>query len=370
MKTKEKYGLSKHEERFGTEEKCREFLIQQRWDGRPTCPNCKNNHMNYYISSRKIWKCSSCKSQFSLTKGTIFENTNLPLKTWFKAIFYFTTHKRGVSSCQLAEWLEIEQRSAWFILHRLREVTNAENNTIELSGIVEADETSVGPQIGKDTRLQRAKKKHDEEQERIHGLSKAKKRRLRGEPAKRGRKKGSTKEVLAQKKREREAKGERVPFEKDVVILGMTERAGRVVLKKLGRTDKSKTKENIYPHLKKHISSSAILYTDQLNLYDDTIKHFKDHRSVNHDEKYVDGEVHTNSIENVWKHFKKVIDGTYFHMSYHHFDNYLSEHAFRWNRIGKSSREKVDDFLSQIEGKRLKYVELIGRGHNPFIKVA
>lgn len=246
---KEKYGEKSHHNRFGTEKKCRDYLVYIRWNGRPTCPKCGNKHMNYFLSSRNIWKCSDCKKQFSVTKGTIFESTKLPLVTWFKAIFYITTVKRGLSSCQLGRLLEVEQRTAWFILHRLREVMKDENDLV-LQGIVEADEAHFGPKISKDTRLQRMKKKHDEKQEQIHNLSNQKKRTLRGEPAKRGRKKGSTKEVLAQKKLEREKKGERVPFEQDIAVLGMVERNGKIVLRVLGRSEKSKTKDSIYPILK------------------------------------------------------------------------------------------------------------------------
>ena len=84
----EHYGEKSHEERFGTEEKCRDFLVDLRWEGQPTCqdPGCGNKYMNYYLTSRDIWKCSKCKKQFSITKGTIFESSNLPLTTWFKAI--------------------------------------------------------------------------------------------------------------------------------------------------------------------------------------------------------------------------------------------------------------------------------------------
>lgn len=366
MKTiKEKYGEKSHNIRFGTEEKCREFLVDTRWDGRPTCPKCGNKHMNYFLSSRNIWKCSDCKKQFSVTKGTIFESSKLPLVTWFKAIFIIATYKRGLSSCQLGRILEIEQRTAWFLLHRLREVMSDDNNLI-LQGIVEADEAHFGPIISEDTRLQRLKKAHDENQEKIHGLSKKKKRTIRGEPAKRGRKKGSTKEVLAQKKIEIEKRGERVPFEQDIAVLGMVERGGKIVLRVLGRSEKSKTKKTIYPILKQHINSSSILYTDQWNLYDDTIDLFEDHKTVNHNEGYVIGMVHTNSVENVWKHFRKVINGTYFHMTLQHYQKYLNEHAYRWNRINVSDREKIDSFFDSIEGKRLKYKDLISLPKQPY----
>ena len=358
------YDIDAHDARFPDEESCRDHLVKVRWDGRPKCqnPNCQNQHLNYYISSRKVWKCSKCKKQFSPTKGTIFENSNVPLKKWFKAIYYFTTSKRGISSCQLAKWCGTSQKTAWFMLHRIREAL-VEENSSTLEGIVEVDETGIGPDISEDTRLQRAKKKHDEEQERIHGMSKKKKRHKRGEPAKRGRKKGSTKEVLAQKKKEKEALGERTVYEQDYVVLGMAQRDGKIVLKCLGRSLKSKTKKKIYSHLKKHISSSSVIYTDQWNFYDDLPDHFQHHDSVNHSEdEWGRDEVYTNTIENVWKHFKKVQDGTYFHFGYSHFDSYLNEHAFRWNRLTELALKVIyDDFMSHIEGKRLKYHELITR---------
>lgn len=361
----EKYGLESHNRRFSSEKKCREYLVQQRWDGRPTCSKCNNKHLNYFLTTRNVWKCSQCKHQFSITQGTIFESSKLPLRTWFKAVFFFSTIKRGLSSCQLARLLEVEQRTAWFILHRIREAVSGQNNFV-LKGIVEADEAHIGPVISLDTRLQRLKKRHDERQEAIHGLSNLKKRTQRGHPAKRGRKKGSTKEVLAQKKIEKEKLGERIPFEQDIAILGMAQRSGNIVLKLLGRSEKSKTKESIYPQLKKHVNSSAILFTDQWNLYDDTINLFKDHQTVNHNREFVRGNVHTNNIENVWKHLKKMIDGTYFHLSFQHIQKYLHEHSFRWNLRTNSDEEKVNSFFDGIVGKRLKYADLISLPKNPY----
>lgn len=364
MKTK--YGIKSHDERFGTEEKCREFLIEKRWDGRPKCPQCGNNHMNYYLTTRKTWKCCKCKKQFSLKSNTILENSNLPLVTWFKAIYYFTTKKRGVSSIQLAEWLEIEQKTAWFLLHRLRTVLKEENNVI-LSGIVEADETEIGPDIKRDRRHQIARKIHEKQQEEIHGVGKKKARRIRGKPAKRGRKKGSTKAVLEQKRKEKELKGERIPYEQPLMIFGMTERKGKVVLKLLGRSAKSVTKASTYPHLKNHVTSSSILITDEHNMYDDTIELFSEHYTINHKKKkYAKGFIYTNTIENVWNHVKRTIDGTYFHLSSQHIEKYMDEFTFRWNRRMLSNLEKVDSFLDCLEGKKLKYRELISLLKRPY----
>lgn len=362
----EHYGEKSHEERFGTEGKCRDFLVDLRWDGQPTCqdPNCGNKYMNYYLTSRDIWKCSKCKKQFSITKGTIFESSNLPLTTWFKAIYFFTINKRGISSCQLARHLEIEQRSAWFLLHRLREVLN-NNDSLNLEGEIEVDETKIGPRIGRDSRLQIKKQIHDAEQERIHGMTRDRRRRKRGVPSKQGRKKGSTKEVLEQKRLEKALKGKRIKFEQPVVVFGMLQRNGDIYLKALGKGEDKASQESVQPILKKHISSKSIILSDESGVYKKVIDFFEDHKTVNHKEGFLINGVHINGIENVWKHLKKMISGTYFHMKIQHFDNYLLEHSFRWNVLKKSDKEKVDEYLPELLGKRLKYGELISRNFNP-----
>lgn len=351
---KEKYGLARHNQRFGTEEQCLQQLVDIKWDGRPTCHHCKNKHMNYFITTRNIWKCSSCKKQFSVRNESIFEDSKLPLTTWFKAIYYFTTFKRGVSSCQLAKLLQIEQRTAWFVLHRLREAVSDENNSF-LEGIVEVDEMYISPKTARDTRRQRLKKLHDEEQEKIHGLTKGKRRRQRGYGLPSGGQKGKRRT-----KAEIETKGKRVPFEKPKVILGMTERGGNVVLRALGLGEKYRSHEHIYPHLRNHISTKSVIYTDEANVYDKISTEFKDRETVNHKKKeYVKGDVHVNSIENIWKHFDKAIEGTWFWMSMWHLQRYLNEHAFHWNIRFASEREKVNTLLQNLFGKRLKYKDLI-----------
>ncbi|MCO6499325.1 MAG: IS1595 family transposase [Vicingus serpentipes] len=371
MKTQRKiehYGLKSHEARFGTEEKCRQYLAELRWEnGVPTCPDkeCKNMYMNYYISSRKIWCCSRCKKQFSLTKGTIFESSNLPLTLWFKAIYYFTIHKRGISSCQLARDLEIEQRTAWFMLHRLRETLN-NNENLNLEGEVEVDETFIAPILGKDVRLQSKKQKHDAEQEKIHGLSDYKKRKLRGYPLKTNRQKGVTKEVIEQRKIEKALLGERKNFEQPIVVFGILQRNGKIHLEVLGKGDGEARKENIFPIIKRHVTSKSIIVSDQSSIYKTIKKFFEEHQFVNHSKGYVIKGIHINGIENVFKHLKKMIKGTFFHIKLHHFQNYLFEHSFRWNVLKKSDREKIDEFLPNLGRQhRLKYGDLISRTFNP-----
>lgn len=347
----EKYGLISHDKRFGTEEKCRQFLIDKRWNGVPTCNHCNNKYMNYFITSRNIWKCSSCKRQFRVTKDMVFESSKLNLKIWFKAIYYFVTFKRGLSSCQLAKLLEIEQRTAWFMLHRLRAVIANENESI-LSGIVEVDEKYISPDISKNTKLQRKKKKHEEEQERIHGPSKRKRRRMRGYALKSGGQKGP--------RNKSSEKVDRVPYFQPKVLLGMVERGGKAVIKVLGRGEQARKQENVYPLMRKHISSTSFIYTDETNLYDGIAGEFEGRETVNHKKKeFVRGAAHTNTVDGIWSHWERLMFGCYFWVNIHHLQRYVDEHAFRWGIRNVSEREKVDTFLNNLQGKRLKYHELI-----------
>jgi len=287
------------------------------------------------------------------------------------AIYLFTTKKRGVSSCQMAKWLEVKQHTAWYMLHRLRAALDQENEIV-LSGIVEADETFVGPEIQRDLRLQVAKRKHDKEQDRLQNYSEGQRLKM-GIKKKRGRKKGSTNEVLHQKMIDRGGTLydshehrllERFQFEKTVVILGMMEHKGRAVMKILGRSKKDVTKKNVFPLLEKHITSNSILITDQLNLYDSTSKLFTEHLTVNHDKGYVIDGIHINNIENAWMHLKKMIDGTYFHLSYHHFEKYLNENTYRWNRRNESERNIFDSFIPMLAGKTTTYKKIITKGRD------
>jgi hypothetical protein len=274
------------------------------------------------------------------------------------AIYLFTINKRGISSVQLGKMIGVTQRTAWFMLHRLREALKEENN-IMLKGVVEADETFIMPKIGRDKRLQAAKFIHDKEQDRIHGLTK--KQRLRqGIKQKRGRKKGTTKEVVHQMKIDRGGKAYRsdlpsikTPFEQGAVVFGMMEREGRIVLKRLGTDIRCITKENIFSLLQKYIESNSTLITDENKVYQDTTELPYNHFSVNHTIGYVIDDIHTNGIENVWKHLKKLIDSTYFHVSKHHFVRYLDEYTYRWNRRCETEKNVFESFFSKTIGSRL-----------------
>lgn len=364
VKNVETYSLHAHLSRFSSEQMCHDYLVKTRWNGKPQCPKCENNQMNYYLSARRIYKCSKCRTQFSVTKGTIFEKSKVPLSKWFIAIYLLVINKRGISSYQLSKMIGVKQHTAWFMLHRLREALKNENEII-LNGIVEVDETFVSPKIGRDKRLQTAKRKHEYEQDKLVGYSKYKNGKIGKVEGyrKRGRKKGSTKEVLEQKKIERggipySSKPNRVPYEKGIIVLGMLERGGRMVIKKLGINGKSVTKANIYPILKNQITEHSTLITDQLGVYDDTKYLFAEHLTVNHEIGYVVDGIHTNGIENCWKHLKKTIDSTYFHISYAHFDRYSNEISYRWNRRNLSEQTLFEDFFHSSLKEKITYNEL------------
>lgn len=361
MKTKRKiefYGIDEHDMRFASEESCRDHLVQIRWGGQPTCPKCQNNHMNYYLSTRRIWKCSHCAKHFSVVQGTIFEASNLSLKKWFKAIYYFTTIKRGFSSCQLAKWLSVEQKTAWFIMMRLREALRDEPNKL-LKGIIEIDETYIGPDPGKDKRLQSAKHRHEKEQNEKFGFSPKRKttirKQLKNEVDGEQKLKEFNEEQLRLSKN-----GNRTPFRPAIAVLGMLEQNGKIVLHHLGHQYLDTTKNAIEPYLLQNIDLSSVIITDQSSFYTEVGKKFKQHRIVNHDVHFVTKEgVHTNGIENCWTHFSRLLSGTYFHISFWHFFRYLNEHSFRWNVKQNNLQEQCDGFFNLVCGKRVRYVDII-----------
>lgn len=278
-------------------------------------------------------------------------SSNLKLRIWFRAIFFFVTNKRGISSCQLAKLLEVEQRTAWFMLHRLRKVISDDEDVL-LKGIVEVDEKYISPDTSKDTRLQRKKKKHEEEQEKIHGPSKRKKRRLRGFPLESGGQRGP--------RNKSPKKVEREPYFQPKVLLGMVERGGQVIIEVLGKGEKNRTKQNVFPILRRYIDSSSFIYTDETNLYDGIEADFAGRESVNHKNKeYVREDVHTNTIDGIWGHWERFVFGTIFHMDIHHIARYAKEHQFRWNVRVLSEGQKIEKFLGNIFGKRLRYNDLI-----------
>jgi len=354
------YGIEEHFERFDSQQACIEYLEELRWNGVPECTNCGNKHMNYFLSTRKLYKCSKCYKQFNVLKGTIFERTKLPLVLWFRIIMMFLADKRGIPARKIAQDFRISRKTTWFMLHRIRQAMGKDNRTIHLDGEVEVDEASFGANTTWDTRLRKKKEEFDLEQERIHGPGEKKRRTLYGKQ-KRGRKKGITKQMWQQKKEEQAQRGKRKEFELKTHVLVMTERKSKkLVLKTLGRTQADKTGDNIYPHLRKHISPDSILLTDQWNLYDQIGLEFLQHLTVNHEIGYVIDGVHINTAENIWFHVRRMVS-TYIHISFQHFQSYMNEFAFRRNRNKILYPEMFDSFMMETFETRLPYDELKNR---------
>jgi hypothetical protein len=294
--------------RFKDEATCREYLVEQRWSGIPECPYC-GCRKSYKIENGKRFKCanSECWKKYSVTVGTIFEASNIPLTTWFAAIYFITAHKKGISSVQLAKDLGVTQKTSWFVLHRIREGLR-ENEPLLLATEVQADEVYIGGQ---------EKYKHKD-------------------------------------KRTRNAQGK---SQTKMPVVGMMETGGRVVTQVLPWV----TRKNIDELMRQHLHVDAVLVTDANPVYLKAGRRH-DHKIVNHSEgQFKVGPHHTNSIENYWSLLRRGIYGIYHQVSTKHLQRYCDEFAYRFN-----SRKLADGFrfvvtLQQIEG-RLKYKTLIANG--------
>ena len=282
-------------EYFSNEKVCREYLEQMRWaDSVKVCPHCQSSKKIYTM--KHTYKCSECKRQFSLTKGTIFERTHVPLKKWFVAIYLLTEHKKGISSYQLARDINVTQDTAWFMMHRIRELYKSEE-VLQFDTAVEIDETYVG-----------GKSKHQ------------------------GR---STKTKTP--------------------VFGIFNRDTKTVVAETVPNAKAAT---LTPIIQKHVKEGTEVFTDEFRSYSKLYKHFY-HSKVNHSKKeFVVGDVHTNNIENFWSILKRGVIGIYHKMSRKHLNRYVNEFAFRYNNRDLTFRQKFNFLLGESNNKRLTYVQL------------
>jgi len=292
--------------RFPTEREARTYIEQCRWHGHPTCPTCGSTGR---IQVRKVegyYRCLVCKRDFTVRTGTIFARSHVPLNKWLYAIHLLATARKGVSSLQLSKEIGVTQKTAWFMLARLRKAYDDGKDAL-LSGIVEADETFLG---GKEAN------EHE-----------SKKLRLEREPV------GKT------------------------PVLGMCERGGRTKAVVVQNVDGSTIKD----HVNKHITSGSDLYTDEHTAY--LAVTGLNHQSVNHSAKqFVDGMTHTNGIESVWAVRKRRFYGTYHHFSHKHMQGYVDEFTFRLNEgnVKEATLGRIGALLDKSVGVRLTYAELIG----------
>jgi transposase-like protein len=296
---------------FSNPDNCIDYIAIRRWPNGVICPVCGSTKVSAFNPTRRTWKCGSHhpKREFSIKVGTIYEDSPISLDKWLTATWMLTNCKNGVSSYEIARDVKVTQKSAWFMLQRIRLAMQDDFFGSKLGGEVEVDETFIG---GK------ARNMHVSER----------KRRITGT---------GTKDKTA--------------------VMGILERGGKV----RASVVPSRRKTVLQEEVRKHVTAGAALYSDALMSYDGLATDYA-HQVVDHATQYVDGRVHTNGLENFWSLLKRGISGTYVSVEPFHLHRYLDEQMFRFN-----NRKELDDAgrfdlaVRQIVGKRITFAQLTGK---------
>ena len=299
---------------FSNPDNCIAYLAIRRWPDGVICPGCGSDSVSYN-AKRRTWKCAKhhAKREFSIKVGSLCEDSAIGLDKWLTALWLLSNCKNGISSCEVARDLSITQKTAWFMMHRIRLALQDETFGSKLGGEVEVDETFIG---GKARNMHLAVK-----QRRITGTG--------------GRDK--------------------------TAVMGILERGGTV----RASVVPSRKKSVLQAEVKKHVEAGAALYTDFLLSYEGLASEFA-HKVVDHAERYVDGQVHTNGLENFWSLLKRGIAGSYVSVEPFHLFRYLDEQVFRYNNRATKNRyisdaDRFNMAVCKIFGKRLTFASLTGK---------
>lgn len=291
---------------YPTVESAIRYLEDVRWNGEPVCAKCDQG--DKITPQKKIgtYWCGSCRSYFTVFTNTPLERQKVDARKWLIAAYLMLTDRKGIAAMELSKKLKVHYRTAWYMLHRLREACAAQSAL--LSGIVEVDETFIG--------------------------GKEKNKRL--------------------SKRSRNAQ---IAHEQKQVVLGMRQRGGKTVAHPIEGTDRL----TLWNAIQRHIEPGSTLCTDDHPSYKGIERKRFTHNSVNHsDEEYVRGLIHTNGIESVWSIFKRSIHGTWHHLSFKYLSRYIDEAAFRLNEgnCQVDTADRMRALFGAMTGKSLTYKEL------------
>jgi transposase-like protein len=302
---------------FSDHEVCDQTLAAMRWPNGVECPACGHKE-HYYLAKQRRWKCKECWKQFTVKMGTVFTESPIGLDKWLVALWMLVNDKNGISSYELGKAIGISQKSAWFVLHRLR-LALQDGSIVKLGGNgspVEVDETFIG---GKARNMHKAKR-----------LKLSAGRGLQGGNAK-------------------------------TIVMGMLERGGKVKTQIISE----RNRKTLHAVIRESVETGAQIMTDELHSYYGLSDEYV-HEIVNHAEVYVNGHISTNGIENFWSLLKRGLNGTYVSVEPFHLFRYLDEQMFRFdNRSTKFKKvSDLDRFklaLSQVAGKRLTFAEVTGK---------
>ena len=294
---------------FADFEHCREFMMQLRWpDGVVKCPTCGATKLTW-LAKQRVWKCYARHERptFSLKTGTIFEDSPIALEKWLTAAWMIISCKNGISSYEIHRGLGVTQKTAWFMLHRIR-LAMQDGGFAKLGGEVEIDETFIG---GKARNMHKDK---------------------------------------------RAAKVTGTGGKDKTPVMGMVERGGNVRAFVID----GRRKKELQKQVREHVEAGAAIFTDELKSYNGLKTDFQ-HEVINHAVEYANGTVHTNTMENFWSLLKRGLHGTYISVEPFHLFRYLDEQAFRYNNRKATDAERFAAVMKQVVGRRVTYKQLTGK---------